>query len=481
MLVGGEPAASAAARAGSGGGHRTGAAGGTHFLQAVKQALRKGGRAAETGRSGGKGLPVKGSGDSRHRAAGPDSVALAALLQQMGDTKSAGRVVRPAGANATATLRRSGGKPGAAGTGDGRGAASKIGHPSTRTSPGALDLLALDHAIVRRLEMSRRGTAGAVRDRGAGKAGQVGTGVEALHRKSGDGIGKESLAALLRQTERHPQPNPQAAPTVGKESAAPSLPGIPPAPRVPGANTGRGNEVDQARAHRVPGTPEPLRRLARSLAAAAGHARDAGKTGSSGGAAAAADAFLARFKDAVHRSGSNGGSDGGLSGAAPGASLAAAPPNQMNLPAAAPGGRLSPHAGAQHFGDLLGKHVGLMLNQGSQSAVLHLDPPQLGSLQIHLNAQQNNVSAWFISPHADVRQALEAGMPALRQALAQQGVSLAGSFVADQGRQQQFGDRSGGRSFASAGILGGGRAQVAGRQESGPAVARTPRGLSIYV
>lgn len=143
---------------------------------------------------------------------------------------------------------------------------------------------------------------------------------------------------------------------------------------------------------------------------------------------------------------------------------------------------LRPHGDMQQFGSMLGKQLMMMLSNGNQQAVLHLDPPQLGPLQVHLSTRQYNVSAWFISAHADVRQALEAGMPALRYALAQQGVALAGGFIADQGQRQAFGDRTAPDRFA---------APFAALDEVGPGatlqeVSRTtPRwsaaGLSIYV
>lgn len=143
---------------------------------------------------------------------------------------------------------------------------------------------------------------------------------------------------------------------------------------------------------------------------------------------------------------------------------------------------LQPHGDMQQFGSMLGKQLMTMLSNGNQQAVLHLDPPQLGPLQVHLSTRQYNVSAWFISAHADVRQALEAGMPALRYALAQQGVALAGGFIADQGQRQSFGDRTAPNRFA---------APFVALDEVGPGatlqeVSRTiPRwsaaGLSIYV
>lgn len=86
----------------------------------------------------------------------------------------------------------------------------------------------------------------------------------------------------------------------------------------------------------------------------------------------------------------------------------------------------------QDFSDLLSHHMVMMVAHGRQEALLHLSPAQLGTVQVHLSTDQHSINAVFISPQANVRQALEAAMPSLRQALAQQGLSLAGGFVSDQ-------------------------------------------------
>jgi len=143
---------------------------------------------------------------------------------------------------------------------------------------------------------------------------------------------------------------------------------------------------------------------------------------------------------------------------------------------------LQPYGDVQQFGNMLGKQLMTMLSNGNQQAILHLDPPQLGPLQVHLSTRQYNVSAWFVSAHADVRQALEAGMPALRYALAQQGVALTGGFIADQGQRQSFGDRTAPDRFATPFVA----LDEAGSGVTLQEISRTiPRwsaaGLSIYV
>ena len=114
-------------------------------------------------------------------------------------------------------------------------------------------------------------------------------------------------------------------------------------------------------------------------------------------------------------------------------------------------------AGHSHFAKAMGQHILLMLGQNRHEAILNLDPPHLGHLQIHLAAKQQNLNALFVSPNPDVRQALEAALPVLRQALAQQGVALAGAFVADGGRRHSPSDENARRlvrSFPLPGVTG---------------------------
>ncbi len=108
----------------------------------------------------------------------------------------------------------------------------------------------------------------------------------------------------------------------------------------------------------------------------------------------------------------------------------------------APPATLQPFHSAAEFADALGQHVLFMVGHSRQDALINLSPPHLGSVQIHLRTEQQAVNAMFVSPHADVRQALEAAMPGLRQALSQQGLSLSGGFVADHGQQGASGHGS---------------------------------------
>ena len=59
-----------------------------------------------------------------------------------------------------------------------------------------------------------------------------------------------------------------------------------------------------------------------------------------------------------------------------------------------------------------------------QLAQLTLHPPQLGSIEITLNLDQDGANAHFVSPNAEVRGTLEAAVPRLREMFASAGIAL---------------------------------------------------------
>lgn len=85
----------------------------------------------------------------------------------------------------------------------------------------------------------------------------------------------------------------------------------------------------------------------------------------------------------------------------------------------------------------LGDRVVWMTQQGQQTAEIHLNPAQLGPLQITLNLSQENATAVFVSQHAEVRQALQDALPQLREMLASSGINLGQANVSDQGPKEQ--------------------------------------------
>jgi flagellar hook-length control protein FliK len=74
-----------------------------------------------------------------------------------------------------------------------------------------------------------------------------------------------------------------------------------------------------------------------------------------------------------------------------------------------------------------------------QSAELHLNPPQLGPLDVVIKVSGDQATALFTSPHAAVREAIEQALPKLRDMLSDNGITLGNATVSDQSPRDQNG------------------------------------------
>ena len=121
----------------------------------------------------------------------------------------------------------------------------------------------------------------------------------------------------------------------------------------------------------------------------------------------------------------------GLNGTAPGngAAAAQASPTQGSLAA--------PLASPAWPGQLGQQLVMLGQRGGEQRVELHLNPAELGPLTISLKMSEQGAQAQFLSAHAPVRQAVEQAIPQLREALAEQGISLGETSVGEHRQQGQ--------------------------------------------
>lgn len=80
----------------------------------------------------------------------------------------------------------------------------------------------------------------------------------------------------------------------------------------------------------------------------------------------------------------------------------------------------------------LGQQLQGMVQRGDGSVELHLNPRELGPLSVHLQLDDQSARAQFFSAHAAVRGAVEQAVPQLREALAEQGISLGETSVGEQ-------------------------------------------------
>lgn len=92
--------------------------------------------------------------------------------------------------------------------------------------------------------------------------------------------------------------------------------------------------------------------------------------------------------------------------------------------AAAAGDKLTPTVGTTDWNSALGQKVVWMSNNGQQSATLTLNPRDLGPMQVTINVTKNQADATFVAANPEVKQALEAAMPKLREMMDQAGIQL---------------------------------------------------------
>jgi len=91
-----------------------------------------------------------------------------------------------------------------------------------------------------------------------------------------------------------------------------------------------------------------------------------------------------------------------------------------------------------------------MSSQQISKAEIALDPPELGPLQVRISTQADQTSVVFTSSHGAVREALDLGLPRLREMMENQGLDLSDVDVSD---QRSFGTESQGEDSAEEGML----------------------------
>ncbi|MHB1188868.1 flagellar hook-length control protein FliK [Thiobacillus sp.] len=106
--------------------------------------------------------------------------------------------------------------------------------------------------------------------------------------------------------------------------------------------------------------------------------------------------------------------------------------------------RLAPAVGTTAWGQALGDKIVWMATAAQQTATLTLNPPNMGPLQIVLNVSNEQATASFFSAQPEVRQALEAAFPRLKEMMNEAGIQLGQATVsADTPRQDASTNRQG--------------------------------------
>lgn len=97
----------------------------------------------------------------------------------------------------------------------------------------------------------------------------------------------------------------------------------------------------------------------------------------------------------------------------------------------------APAVRAQDFSERFGAQLQWMANEGIGHARIRVSPQELGPIEVMLRLDGERISADFISAHAETRQALEHGLPRLRDLLGEHGFQLAHAGVGQDAPGQQ--------------------------------------------
>ncbi|MGH6977275.1 MAG: flagellar hook-length control protein FliK, partial [Stellaceae bacterium] len=125
---------------------------------------------------------------------------------------------------------------------------------------------------------------------------------------------------------------------------------------------------------------------------------------------------------------------GGL-GVTPGVEAANLVPLAMSGGQAAPAATTGPvnvvasNGTNQPLASALGTQILSMVAAGRNQVTVHLSPPDLGNLTVHVEVQSRDVSAWFASPLPQVQQAVNDALAQLHGSLSGAGLNLSGAWV----------------------------------------------------
>lgn len=239
------------------------------------------------------------------------------------------------------------------------------------------------------------------------------TAVEPVTSASGGAVAVSADAALTAATAtKGPQTTSLTAATDGQTKAGNDL-------QLSGSDSQRKGspgvpvvELNQAAARNVPVTP-----VASEAAAFAGK--------------------LAEQLDAI--SGKKAGDNDSVDSAT--RSLAATQPAAQAAltarPVAAATQALGVPFGQQGWGEAMVEKVMWASSQNLRSVEIHLDPAELGPLEIHIQQRGQEQQIQFVSQNASVREALESQMYRLREMFTQQGMNQVNVSVGDSSAGQQ--------------------------------------------
>jgi flagellar hook-length control protein FliK len=158
--------------------------------------------------------------------------------------------------------------------------------------------------------------------------------------------------------------------------------------------------------------------------------------------------------------------------------IAKASPQQANA-AAMPALPVAAPVGTANWSEEIGNRLVWMAGRHESRAELVLTPPHMGRVEVSLSINGDQANASFASVNPVVRDALEAALPRLREALAEAGIQLGQAQVGAENARQWSQQGKNGDNFGFDRGAGSGSAsnQVAGESIPAASGLKTGRGL----
>lgn len=128
---------------------------------------------------------------------------------------------------------------------------------------------------------------------------------------------------------------------------------------------------------------------------------------------------------------------------------------------------------SSEFAPEMAARVSVLAAEGVQRAELHLNPAEMGPVQVQIVVDGQQAQVSFMSDQAETRAVLERGLPELASALRDSGLTLSGGGVFQQPREQR--DPSAQQQSGEAQGRGPGRGEAGGTAAGTETLAAAPR------
>lgn len=128
---------------------------------------------------------------------------------------------------------------------------------------------------------------------------------------------------------------------------------------------------------------------------------------------------------------------------------------------------------SSEFAPEMAARVSVLAAEGVQRAELHLNPAEMGPVQVQIVVDGQQAQVSFMSDQAETRAVLERGLPELASALRDSGLTLSGGGVFQQPREQR--DPSAQQQSGEGQGRGAGRGEAGGTAAGTEALAAAPR------